>query len=111
MEPGADRASVSIKSPSAPTVAVRNAERPVYRRRALNAFVSLCMLLLASYVTQRLVGQARDHNAPAVFVVPFAALAASAWYLAFRYVIHGVVADESGVLIRNGFRSHRLGVG
>jgi len=63
------------------------------------------MLLLASYVTQTIV---TEGSAPAGFLVPLGAVAAFAWYMALRVAIQGVVADESGVLVRNGLRSHRL---
>lgn len=85
--------------------------RRVYRRLALNAWGSLCMAGVGIAFSVLAVDAAPHGKGVAgtvAIVVLAGAVAVLGWYLAVRMAIQGVIADEKGVLIRNGLRSHRL---
>ena len=85
--------------------------RTIYRRRFNNAWCSLCALAVAIAFTIGVIDWSPSGKGVlgTLGVVLIAGVpAVLGWYLAVRYVMHGVVADESGILIRNGLRSHRL---
>jgi hypothetical protein len=85
--------------------------RRVYRRRAMNACCSLCMVGVGVAFTTGVIDWTPDGKGiigTAVVVVLAGGTAAFGWYLAFRTAIQGVLVDGSGVLIRNALRSHRI---